>query len=338
MKNNTPNKTENKELTSYQKLLINLDDDAKAYDFKVKTLDHAKNLISDILSVTTGNSVVTEDNSEWGHGNLLELFEMLLIRHKNFDVPDFLENLSDFLFTWTFTSDEANRNWKKKTLTERGLDEYGIPFQAEQPKVLAESEKTSEPIKTDTACENRQTEPTAQPKAKTLDEHHLQIMANKLSHILGSDKVSGDAKEALQSILCEMSNEANLGLDSPEIIKTSFPLLVGSLEFEHGKGFVHALRALLDSGLVSPIEDELRQYEKRFDSTENQTRALDLPDSSIEDLAGKLSEIMDNPNLPKVIQDCLEDNLNINHIDFYTPENILGNLKSLAEESEAQNE
>ena len=107
-----------------------------------------------------------------------------------------------------------------------------------------------------------------QPKAKTLDEHHLQIMANKLSHILGSDKVSGDAKEALQSILCEMSNEANLGLDSPEIIKTSFPLLVGSLEFEHGKGFVHALRALLDSGLVSPIEDELRQYEKRFDGQE----------------------------------------------------------------------
>jgi hypothetical protein len=112
---------------------------------------------------------------------------------------------------------------------------------------------------------------TAQPEAETLADHHLQIMANKISHILKSDKVSGDAKEALQSILCEMSNEANLGLDSPELIKTSFPLLVGSLEFEHGKGFVHALRALLDSGLVSPIEDELRQYEKRFDGQENQS-------------------------------------------------------------------
>ncbi len=249
MKNNTPTKTENKELTSYQKLLITLDDDAKAYEFKVKTLDHAKNLISDILSVTTGNSVVTEDNSEWGHGNLLELFEMLLIRHKNFDVPDFLENLSAFLFTWTFTSDEANRNWKKKTLAERGLDEHGIKLDAPAPEVKAETEYS---------------------KAKTLDEHHLQIMANKLSHILESGKVSGDAKEALQSILCEMSNEANLGLDSPELIKASFPLLIGSLEFEHGKGFVHALRALLDSGLVSPIEDELRQYEKRFDGRDSE--------------------------------------------------------------------
>jgi len=255
MTNNTPNKTENKELTSYQKLLITLDDDAKAYEFKVKTLDHAKNLIADILSVTTGNSVVTEDNSEWGHGNLLELFEMLLIRHKNFDVPDFLENLSDFLFTWTFTSDEANRNWKKKILAERGLDEYGIKLDA---RAETEGQLDSPAPKVE------------QPKAKTLDEHHLQIMANKLSHILGSDKVSGDAKEALQSILCEMSNEANLGLDSPEIIKTSFPLLVGSLEFEHGKGFVHALRALLDSGLVSPIEDELRQYEKRFDGRDSE--------------------------------------------------------------------
>ena len=319
MKNNTPIKTENKELTSYQKLLITLDDDAKAYEFKVKTLDHAKNLIADILSVTTGNSVVTEDNSEWGHGNLLELFEMLLIRHKNFDVPDFLENLSAFLFTWTFTSDEANRNWKKKILAERGLDEHGIKLDAraeteeqldspapevelriargkfsqlkeqakenlaiagQSAKPFVNSQKVSEVQKVNTtqalADELKTSEQTAsriiqiQAKAKTLDEHHLQIMANKLSHILKSDKVSGDAKEALQSILCEMSNEANLGLDSPEIIKTSFPLLVGSLEFEHGKGFVHALRALLDSGLVSPIEDELRQYEKRFDGRDSE--------------------------------------------------------------------
>ncbi len=259
MKNNSTKKTKNKELTSYQKLLITLEDDAKAYEFRVKTLDHAKNLISDILSVTTGNSVVTEDNSEWGHGNLLELFEMLLIRHKNFDVPDFLENLSDFLFTWTFASDEANRNWKKKTLAERGLDEHGIKLDAR-----AETEGQLDSPAPEVKAE------TEYSKAKTLDEHHLQIMANKLSHILESDKVSGDAKEALQSILCEMSNEANLGLDSPELIKTSFPLLVGSLEFEHGKGFVHALRALLDSGLVSPIEDELRQYEKRFDGRDSE--------------------------------------------------------------------
>jgi len=158
MTNNTTNKTENKELTSYQKLLIALDDDAKAYEFKVKTLDRAKNLIGDILAVTTGNSIVVENNSEWGHGNLLELFEILSIRHKNFYVPDFLENLSEYLFSWTFASDEANRNWKKKILAERGLDEYGIKLDA--------------PFKTEKPLDSPAPE-TDQPKAKTLGEHHL---------------------------------------------------------------------------------------------------------------------------------------------------------------------
>ena len=74
--NNTTktNKTENKELTSYQKLLITLDDDTKVYDFKVKALDRAKALIGDILSVTTGSSVAAETNSEWGHGHFFRTF------------------------------------------------------------------------------------------------------------------------------------------------------------------------------------------------------------------------------------------------------------------------
>ncbi len=126
---------ENKELTSYQKLLVTLDDDAKAYEFKLKTLDRAQNLIGDILSVTTGNSIVTERNNEWGQGTLLELFEILSIRHKNFYMPDFLENLSDHLFSWSLTHDESIRNWKTKTLQERGLDEYGI----ELNKAVSES-------------------------------------------------------------------------------------------------------------------------------------------------------------------------------------------------------
>ncbi len=116
--NNTTkiNKMENKELTSYQKLLITLDDDTKAYDFKVKTLDRAKALIGDILSVTTGSSVTVETNSEWGHGHFLELFEMLSIRHKNFDVPDFIADLKEHFFTWTVKHDEGKRNWEKPFL------------------------------------------------------------------------------------------------------------------------------------------------------------------------------------------------------------------------------
>lgn len=128
---------ENKELTSYQKLLVTLDDNVKAYELKLKSLDRAKQIIGDILAVTTGNSIVTENNNEWGHGHFLELFEILSIRHKNFYMPDFLENLSDYLYSWTFTHDESNRNWKTKTLQERGLDEYGIELKetVSEPKV-----------------------------------------------------------------------------------------------------------------------------------------------------------------------------------------------------------
>ena len=258
--NNTTktNKTENKELTSYQKLLITLDDDTKAYEFRVKTLDRAKALIGDILSVTTGSSVVTEYNSEWGHGHFLELFEMLSIRHKNFDVPDFIADLKEYLFTWTMKHDEEKRNWEKALLAERGLDERGIkletPTEADNPINAPEPEV------------ERQTE---QPKAKTLEEHTLQVVANELSHTLASDKAP-EAKEALQSILCEMSNESNIGIDHPELIKYSFPLLIDSLEFGHGKGFMDSLRAILDSSLVHSIEDELRQYEKRFDGRDSE--------------------------------------------------------------------
>ena len=179
---------------------------------------------------------------------------------------------------------------------------------------------------------------TEQPEAETLADHHLQIMANKISHILKSDKVSADAKDAFHSIIVDASNETkvNVGISNPEIIKISLPLLIKSLDFNYGRGIVQSLHSLLDSSLVYEIEDELQQYEKRFDGrTEEELRILDLSNSTVEDLARTLSGIMHNPNLPKPIKDCLEDNLNSNHIDFYSPENILGNLKeSLGAEGE----
>ncbi len=164
-------------------------------------------------------------------------------------------------------------------------------------------------------------------------------MANKISHILRSDKVSDDARAAFSNIIFNAANESNIGVDEPELIKISLPLIVNSLEFEYGRGVVSSLSAILDSSLVDSVEDELRQYEKRFDGRDSEfdgspsePDALDVSDSSIEDLAQKLSDIMHNPNLPEVIQDCLEDYLNVNHIDFYSPENILGNLKQLSNE------
>ncbi|MBA4121483.1 MAG: hypothetical protein H0X72_03325 [Acidobacteria bacterium] len=192
--NNTTktNKTENKELTSYQKLLITLDDDAKAYDFKVKTLDRAKALIGDILSVTTGSSVVTEYNGEWGHGHFLELFEMLSIRHKNFDVPDFIADLKEYLFTWTMKHDEDKRNWEKALLAERGLDEHGIELET---PIEADSLN-------DAPAPEAQTQPE-QPKPKTLAEDTLQLIGEN------SDATrDGDLRLLASQISSVMKNDA----------------------------------------------------------------------------------------------------------------------------------
>jgi hypothetical protein len=55
-------------------------------------------------------------------------------------------------------------------------------------------------------------------------------------------------------------------------IKLSLPLIINSLEFDYGKGIVHSLGFLLDSGIADSIEDELRQYEKRFDGATEKKR------------------------------------------------------------------
>ncbi len=115
--------------------------------------------------------------------------------------------------------------------------------------------------------ERGETAAAEQPVAQTLAEHTLQIMANKISHILKSDKVSDDTKDAFQSIILEASTESNLSVNNPELVKTSLPLIFNALPSE-GEGFRSALRSLLDSDMVSEIDGELTQYEKRFDSSE----------------------------------------------------------------------
>lgn len=74
--------------------------------------------------------------------------------------------------------------------------------------------------------------------------------------------------------------------------------------------------------------------EQRQPTPLDELKVLDLPNSSAEVLAETLSGIMHNPHLPKSIYDCLADNLNVNHIDVYSPENILGNLKEMSEVAE----
>jgi hypothetical protein len=142
MKNDTTNEIKTPEQTSYQKLLKTLDDEEKAYKYQIEVFERAKNIVDGILSVTTGNNVIVKENNEWGHGLLLELFEILSVRHKNFYIPDFLENLSDHVFNYTFLRDNTLRNWKKETLAKRGLDEYGIPLETPAEEISQPKAKT----------------------------------------------------------------------------------------------------------------------------------------------------------------------------------------------------
>jgi hypothetical protein len=105
MKNNTEEKT------AYQLLLEKLDDADFARQFKEEKQKEIEELLAQILMVTTGASVVNGTCEEWGHENLFKIFDILKIRHKNFYLPDLLENLQSYLFTWTNKHSEAYREW-----------------------------------------------------------------------------------------------------------------------------------------------------------------------------------------------------------------------------------
>ena len=58
---------------------------------------------------------------------------------------------------------------------------------------------------------------------------------------------------------------------------------------------------------------------------------------NVEDLANLLSKVMKHPKMPVRLRNVISDELTEVHIDTNTPENILGNLKTLLEK-EKQNQ
>ncbi len=230
----------------------NLDEHEKQYEERKQKTDRAKALLDDILSACEGSGIGNE-NADWATRGLLEILELFTFNKNSKIIPqDMAEDLQHHLFTWTFKHGDAYSQWR---------DDY---FSGKWYAELNEEKESSDAPEAQTQSE--------QPKAKTLAEHHLQIMANKISHIMRSNKVSDDAKDAFHSIIVDASNEArtNVGVSNPEVIKIAFPLLIESLEFDYGRGVVHSLSSLLDSSLVHSIEDELRQYEKRFDGRDSE--------------------------------------------------------------------
>jgi len=198
----------------------------------------------------------------------------------------------------------------------------------------------------------------------------LQILTNKISHILMSDKVSPQTKDAFANIIFTAGNEIGLGINHPELMPRALPLILQKLEteigFQYSRAIYHSLEGLLDSGLVDEIAEELEQYEKRRSSspeTPSQETAekpkkksakkpkteekqpLDLSEMSTDyletnELANHLSVILNSPKIPDEVKRCIDDELSAFTPDgklsefTHSPEYLLEVLKN----SEARNE
>ncbi|MDQ3712984.1 MAG: hypothetical protein M3388_12310 [Acidobacteriota bacterium] len=134
----------------YLDLLKSLDDLETAREFRDKQFNRATQLISHILMITCGVFVEPE-NKDWAHEHLIEILEMFMVRHKNFDIPQFAEDLQEHIYIETMAYSKNSSNWKKAILAERGLDEYGIALakSIEAETVLNLSEMSTKDTDTD---------------------------------------------------------------------------------------------------------------------------------------------------------------------------------------------
>lgn len=323
MNNTTDDKEKqfNDDIERYREFLRSLDDRETAAQVRLEKTERAKRLVTEILQVTSGVMEVPEDQ-EFAHKHLFEIFEIFQIRHENFHRADVAEDLQFHIFSETIEHDDSFREFRRASFAESGLDPHGN-----------KPEKTAEPS-----------------YQERLFEHHLQVRTNKICHVLASDKVSEDAKEAFKSLILEAANEAGIsdGGGDPEVVKVVFPKIIRALDFEYGRGIYHAIGSLLDSNLVAPIEDELEQYSKRFESSPEKAESKDVLDlskvcteflktrESVEkpvDLAALLSAAMKHPDMPTQLYNVLSDEL-IHTPDEFSekPENIQAALDKIKTE------
>ncbi len=127
----------------YLDLLKSLDDTEAARKFRDKQFARAKELLSGIFMVTCG-VFVKPDNKDWAQENLIELFEMFQIRHKNFSLPQFAEDLQEHIYRETISYSDASINWKRDILASRGLGEYGIEQNKKADRCILDMPEQSE--------------------------------------------------------------------------------------------------------------------------------------------------------------------------------------------------
>ena len=118
-----------------------------------------------------------------------------------------------------------------------------------------------------------------------LETYNRRQFAKRLAFILESDKVSDDYKDAIESVLCEACNEANLAAYSPEIIEFSYPVLCDQLNpkyFEVINTAVAAIVGSIERG-DEELAEEMKHLRVRFDEAENRN-----PDAETKKFAERL--------------------------------------------------
>jgi hypothetical protein len=169
-----------------------------------------------------------------------------------------------------------------------------------------------------------------------LAEHTVSIMANKIGHVLSSDKVSGDIKNAVIGVMYAASNEAGVGFDdSPEIAKACFPVIMRALDVSAQRAYLHSIEHLLGESLPESIAAELKQYEVRFDTKKPHDDSAPEDSQDVNNLADLLSKVMKHPEMPSQLYNVLSNELT-EVAEVHSAEDILASLK--ARKAEVQND
>jgi len=177
----------------YLDLLKSLDDRLTAQNFRDKQLNRAKEILSYIFMVTSG-AFVAPDDQDWAQEHLIEVFEMFQIRHKNFELPQFAEDLQECIYRETFAYSDNSSDWKKDILAKRGL-ENGVELSETTHKSVLDLSEQPE-VETETDDEEKYT-----------GDAEIGNLALMLSGVLTNPNLPVNVYNALSSAIDDVFNE-----------------------------------------------------------------------------------------------------------------------------------
>ena len=151
-------------------------------------------------------------------------------------------------------------------------------------------------------------------KAKTINRNQrrsLEQISQQVEIAFASENVSDDIKECLKTIIFGASDEAGLPLSDFSLIRAALPNIIENLNFEYGRGVVHAIHAI--------VQYNTDAFQKFYG---------DKLDQDTEDLANLLSRVMKHPKIPTKLYNVMTDEFVEVDVDTDSTEHILAHLKT----------